>query len=36
MKGYVRRRRPEWLWITALVIAFGFAVFAKVMAEASR
>ncbi len=33
MKRYVRNRRPEWLVLTALVIALGFAVFAGVMAR---
>jgi len=30
---YVRNRRAEWLFITAFVIALGFAIFAEVMAR---
>jgi hypothetical protein len=32
-KRYVRTRRPEWLLLTALAVAFGLAVFAVVMAR---
>jgi len=34
MKKYVRKRRPEWFFITALAIALGIAVFAFAMARA--